>query len=160
MFLKRIIRMWGGGPTIKDGQTDKRNILCLIRDFSIFGWFYLGWPIIENAMDSELSARTTTFGPLLVVNNHRYKKYRLTLSQPSECGQQHTLISVYGIKCVGRIVTKSMSYFLHLCDCSVPYCASLQAWNLVGAGQHLHASHHRSSVWPIPNVILFSGNYF
>ena len=23
---------------------------------------------------------------------------------------------IYGIKCVGRIVTKSMSYFLHLCD--------------------------------------------
>ena len=69
-------------------------------------------------------------------------------------------VAPYGIKCVGRIVTKSMSYFLHLCDCSVPYCASLEAWNWVGAGQHLHASHPRSSVWPIPNVTLFSGNYF
>ena len=37
------------------------------------------------------------------------------------------LFCVYGIKCVGRIVTKSMSNFLHLCDCSVPYCASLEA---------------------------------
>ena len=30
-----------------------------------------------------------------------------------------------------------MSYFLHLCDCSVFYCASLEAWNCVVAGQHL-----------------------
>ena len=36
---------------------------------------------------------------------------------------------LYGTKCVGRIVTKSMSNFLHLCDCSVPYSASLEAWN-------------------------------
>ena len=35
---------------------------------------------------------------------------------------------LYGTKCVGRIVTKSMSYFLHLCDCSLPYCATLEAW--------------------------------
>ena len=27
-----------------------------------------------------------------------------------------------GSQCVGRIVTPSMSYFLHLCDRSVPYC--------------------------------------
>ena len=52
----------------------------------------------------------------------------------------------YGIKCVGRIVTKSLSYFLHLYDFSVPYCASLVAWNWVVAGQHLNASHPRSSV--------------
>ena len=64
----------------------------------------------------------------------------------------------YGIKCVGRIVTKSMSNFLHLCDCSVPSCASLEAWNWLGAGQHLHASHPRSAVWPIPKVTLFLGN--
>ena len=38
-------------------------------------------------------------------------------------------------------MTKFMSYFLHLCDCSVPYCAYLGAWKWVGAGQHLHASH-------------------
>ena len=29
---------------------------------------------------------------------------------------------INGIEYVGRIVTKSMSYSLHLCDCSVPYC--------------------------------------
>ena len=68
--------------------------------------------------------------------------------------------NVYGIKCVGRIVTKSMSNFLHLCDYSVPYCAYLEAWNWLGAGQHFHASHPRSSVWPIPKVTLFLGNYF
>jgi hypothetical protein len=50
----------------------------------------------------------------------------------------------YGIKCVGRIVTKSMSNFLHLCDCSVPYCASLEAWKWLGAGQHFHVSQPRS----------------
>ena len=66
----------------------------------------------------------------------------------------------YGTKCVGRIVTKSMSYFLHLCDCSLPYCATLEAWNWFEAGQHLDASHPRSSVWPNQNVTLFSGNYF
>ena len=43
----------------------------------------------------------------------------------------------YGSKCAERIVTQSMSYFLYLCDCSVPYCA----W--VVAGQHLNASHPR-----------------
>ena len=48
-----------------------------------------------------------------------------------------------------------MSDFLHLCDCSVPYCASLEAWNWVGAGQHLDAIHPRSSDWPIPNVSFF-----
>ena len=77
----------------------------------------------------------------------------------NEHNQTHTDTHV-GIKCLGRIVTKCMSYFLHLCDSSVPYCASLEAWNWVGAGQHIHASHPRSSVWPIPNVTLFSGNYF
>ena len=66
----------------------------------------------------------------------------------------------YGTKCVGRIVTKSMSYFLHLCDCSLPYCATLEAWNWFVAGQHLNASHPRSPVWPNQNVTLFSGNYF
>ena len=34
-----------------------------------------------------------------------------------------------------------MSYFLYLCECSVPYCAFLEAWNWVVAGQHLSASH-------------------
>ena len=56
-----------------------------------------------------------------------------------------------------KIVTQSMSYFLNLCDCSVPYCASLEAWNWVVAGQHLNASHPRSSVWPNPNISIFSG---
>ena len=41
---------------------------------------------------------------------------------------------IYGTKFVGRIVTKSMSYFLHLCDCSLPYCATLEAWNWFVAG--------------------------
>ena len=53
-----------------------------------------------------------------------------------------------------------MSYFLHLCDCCVLYCASLEAWNWVGAGQHLNASHPRSSIWQNQNVSIFSGNYF
>ena len=53
-----------------------------------------------------------------------------------------------------------MSYFLNLCDCSVPYCASLEAWNWVVAGQHINASHPRSSIWPNPNISIFSGNYF
>ena len=37
---------------------------------------------------------------------------------------------LYGSYCVGRIVTQSMSYILHLCDCSVPYCALLEVWEL------------------------------
>ena len=64
----------------------------------------------------------------------------------------HLNISSYGTKCVGRIVTKSMSYFLHLCDCSLPYCATLDAWNWFVAGQHLNGSHPRSPVCPNPNV--------
>ena len=71
----------GVGPAIKVGQTEEQNISCLIRDFSILGWSYLGWAIIEVEMHSEVSTRTTTFRPLLVVNNHRYKKYRITLAQ-------------------------------------------------------------------------------
>ena len=53
-----------------------------------------------------------------------------------------------------------MSYFLYLCDCSVPYCAFLKAWDWVVAGQHLNASHPRSSFWPNPNDTLFSGIFF
>ena len=53
-----------------------------------------------------------------------------------------------------------MSYFLHLCDCSVPYCDFLEAWNCVVAWQHLNASHSRLSLWPNPNLSIFSGNYF
>ena len=60
--------------------------------------------------------------------------------------------SIYGIKCVGRIVTKSMPYFLPLCDCCVPYCASLEACNLVVAAKHVDTSHPRSSVWANSNV--------
>ena len=26
------------------------------------------------------------------------------------------------------------------------------------AGQHLNVSHHKSSVWPNPNITIFSGN--
>ena len=52
-----------------------------------------------------------------------------------------------------------MSYFLHLGDCSVPYCASLEARTWVVAG-HLNASNLRSSIWPNPNVSMFSGIYF
>ena len=57
-------------------------------------------------------------------------------------------------------MTQSMSYFLQRCDCSVPYCASLEAWNWVVAEQHLNANHRRSSIWPNPNVSIFSGNFF
>ena len=53
-----------------------------------------------------------------------------------------------------------MSYFLNLCDCSVLYCASLEAWNWAVAGQQINASPPRSSIWPNPNVSIFSGNYF
>jgi hypothetical protein len=66
----------------------------------------------------------------------------------------------YGTKCVGRIMTKSMSYFLHLCDCSQPDWTTLEAWNWFVAGQHLNASHPTSPVWPNQNVTLFSGNNF
>ena len=52
-----------------------------------------------------------------------------------------------------------MSYFLYLCDCSVLLCAFLKTWNWVVAGQHLNASHPRSSVWPNPNATIFLGNY-
>ena len=52
-----------------------------------------------------------------------------------------------------------MSYFLHLCDCSLLYCASLEAWNWVVAGQHLNVSYPRSSIWPNQNVSIFSGNF-
>ena len=31
----------------------------------------------------------------------------------------------------------SMSFFLSLCDCSVPYWASHEAWNWIVAGQNL-----------------------
>ena len=57
-------------------------------------------------------------------------------------------------------MTQSMSYFLNLCDCSVPYCASLDAWNWVVAGQHINARHPGSSSWPNPSVSIFSGNIF
>ena len=45
--------------------------------------------------------------------------------------------------------------FFHLCDCSVLYCASLEAWNWFVAQQHLNASHLRSSVWLNQNVTYF-----
>ena len=47
--------------------------------------------------------------------------------------------------------------FFHLYDCSVPYCASLEAWNLVVAGQHLNASHQ---IWTNKKKSLLSGIYF
>ena len=53
-----------------------------------------------------------------------------------------------------------MSYFLHLCDRSLPYCATLEACNWFVAGQHLNASHPRSPDWPNQTVTLFLGNYF
>ena len=49
----------------------------------------------------------------------------------------------------------SGSYFLNLCDCSVPYWASLEACNWVVAGQHINASHPRSSTWPNPKFKNF-----
>ena len=39
---------------------------------------------------------------------------------------KNTLWPTYWTKCIGRIVTKSMSYFLHVFDCSLPYCATLE----------------------------------
>ena len=63
----------------------------------------------------------------------------------------------YGSKCLGKIMAYLMSFDLYLCDWSVPYCASLEAWYWVVAGQHLNASHPRSSVWPNPNITWFSG---
>ena len=87
--------------------------------------------------------------------------HSLTLHHwPKHCWLFHFASSIYGIKCVGRIVTKSISYFLHFCDCSVLYCASLTAWNWFVAGQHLNWSQPRSSVWPNQNITLFPGNYF
>ena len=67
---------------------------------------------------------------------------------------------LYGLKCLGKIMAYLMSFFLHLFDWSVPYCASLEAWYWIVAGQHLNASHPRSSVWPNPNITIFSGNFF
>ena len=49
----------------------------------------------------------------------------------------------------------SGSYFINLRDCSVPYCASQEAWNWVVAGQHINASHPRSSIWPNPKFLYF-----
>ena len=40
---------------------------------------------------------------------------------------------------------------------SMPFCASLEAWNWVVDGQHLNPSDPRSSIWPNPNVSIFSG---
>ena len=71
IFLKsRDSESKGYGFAIKGRQTEKQNILCLIRDFSILGSSYLGWAIVEVEMHSEVSTRTTTFRPLLVVTNH------------------------------------------------------------------------------------------
>ena len=41
------------------------------------------------------------------------------------------------------------AYFLNICNCGVPFCASLEAWNWVVAGQHLNPSHSRSLTWEI-----------
>ena len=81
---------------------------------------------------------------------------------PSHTGRhlKILLMSIYGSYCVRRIVAQSMWYFLHLCDCSVLYCAYLEAWNWVVAGQHLNASQPRSSIWPNLFFSSFSGNYF
>ena len=49
----------------------------------------------------------------------------------------------YGLKCLGKILAYLMSFFLHICDQSVPYFASLEAWIWVVTGQHLDASHLR-----------------
>ena len=51
-----------------------------------------------------------------------------------------------------------MSYFLHLCDSSLPYCATLEVWNWFVAGQHLNASQPRSTVWQIQ--IIFRQLFF
>ena len=72
----------------------------------------------------------------------------------------YAIYAIYGLKCLGKIIAYLMSFFLLLCDWSVPYCASLEAWNCVVAGQHLDMSHPRSSVGPKQNVTIFLGDYF
>ena len=52
-----------------------------------------------------------------------------------------------------------MSYCLHFGDYSVPYCASLEAWNRVLAGQHLNVSHPRSSIWPSQAIFSHLKNF-
>ena len=116
-------------------------ILCpyLERPLSVHSNLNLCW-IIPNSIDLIYDQYT---------NNSAIIKWLLNEN-----------VCTYGSQCVGRIVTQSMSYFLYLCDCSVPYCASLEAWNWVVAAQHLNASHPRSTVWPNPNVTISLGNYF
>ena len=74
---------------------------------------------------------------------------------PTSLFTPNSPFSSYGSKCLGKIMAYLMSFFLHLCDWSVPYCASLEAWYCIVAGQHLNASHPRSSVWPNPNITIF-----
>jgi hypothetical protein len=105
--------------------------------------------MIKYAIHPELSSSAQSWKK----NN---EKSQITSSKKSPFLKQST----YGTKCVGRIVTKSMSNFLHLCDCSLPYCVTLEAWNWFVARQHLNASHPRSPIWPTENVTIFSGNYF
>ena len=52
-----------------------------------------------------------------------------------------------------------MSFFLIVYDKSVPYCTSLEDCNWIVAGQHLNASHPRSSVWPDTNISIFLGTF-
>ena len=52
-------------------------------------------------------------------------------------------------------MTQSTSYFLNFFDCSVPYGASLEAWNWVVAEQHINASHPMSSIWSNPKFLYF-----
>ena len=48
-------------------------------------------------------------------------------------------VSSYGSKSLGKIMAYLMTFFLNLCDWSVTYCASLEAWYWIVAGQHLNA---------------------
>ena len=49
----------------------------------------------------------------------------------SKCARN---MSSYGLKCLGKIMAYWISFFLSLCDWSVPYCASLDTWNWIVAG--------------------------
>ena len=105
-----------------------------------------GQPLVVSIHDNFLSLVLTSLECIVTTNNSNLEKPALHL--------KGFFLTLYGTKCVGRIVTKSMSYFLHLCDCSLPYCAILEAWNWFVAGQHLNASH---TVYILPDDSWYSG---
>ena len=52
-------------------------------------------------------------------------------------GSKTRYVYAYGSKCLGKIMTYSMSFFLNHCHRNNPYC----------------------TVWPNPNILVFSGNF-